>query len=97
VFAKTGAEGVYCVGVPGAELGIAIKVEDGNVRAVPPAVAGVLRELDLISEDDFGALHAYVFQEIANTCGEVTGQLRPSIRLQAVEAEAGASGAADAE
>ena len=94
VFAKMGAEGVYCVGVPGAELGIAIKIEDGSVRAVAPAVAGVLRELDLISEDDFGALHAHVFQEIANTRGEVTGEVRPSIRLRAVEAEAGA--AADA-
>jgi len=86
VFAKTGAEGVYCVGVPGAELGIALKVEDGSVRAVAPAVAGVLRELDLISEDDFGALHAYVFQEVANTRGEVTGQVRPAIRLRAAEA-----------
>jgi L-asparaginase II len=97
VFAKTGAEGVYCVGVPGAELGIALKVEDGSVRAVAPAVAGVLRELDLISEDDFGALHSFVFQEVANTRGEVTGQVRPAIRLRAAEAEAGASGASDAE
>ncbi|HEX2210007.1 MAG TPA: asparaginase [Longimicrobium sp.] len=94
VFAKTGAEGVYCVGVPGAELGIAIKVEDGNVRAVAPAVAGVLRELDLISEDDFGALHAYVFPEVANTRGEVTGQVRPSIGLRPVQVDAAA--AADA-
>ena len=85
VFAKVGAEGVYCVGVPGAELGIAIKVEDGSTRAVPPAVAGVLRELDLISEDDFGALHPYVFHEVGNTRGEVTGQVRPAIRLRAAE------------
>jgi hypothetical protein len=46
----------------------------------------VLRELDLISEDDFGALHPYVFQEVANTRGEVTGEVRPSIRLRAAEA-----------
>jgi L-asparaginase II len=83
MFAKTGAEGVYCVGVPGAELGIALKVEDGSARAIAPAVAGVLRELDLISEDDFGALHSYVFHEVANTRGEVTGEVRPAIRLQA--------------
>lgn len=83
IFPKLGAEGVYCVGVPGAELGIAIKVEDGSTRAVAPAVAGVLRELDLISEDDFGALHPYVFHEVANTRGEVTGEVRPAIRLRA--------------
>jgi len=82
VFAKLGAEGVYCVGVPGAELGIALKVEDGSTRAVAPAVAGVLRELDLISEDDFGALHGFVFHELSNTRGDVTGEVRPAIRLR---------------
>jgi L-asparaginase II len=100
VFAKMGAEGVYCVGVPGAELGIALKVEDGSARAIAPAVAGVLRELDLISEDDFGALHSYVFSEVSNTRGEVTGEVRPSICLHAAEPaapEAAAASDADAE
>jgi L-asparaginase II len=91
VLAKMGAEGVYCVGVPGAELGIALKVEDGTGRAVAPAVAGVLRELDLISEDDFGALHRYVFTEITNTRGEATGEVRPAIRLTPVEPDAPAA------
>jgi L-asparaginase II len=86
LFAKVGAEGVYCVGVPGAELGIALKVEDGSERAVAPAVAGVLRELDLISEDDFGALHRYVFRELSNSRGEVVGEVRPVIRLRAADA-----------
>ncbi|MBB4638771.1 asparaginase [Longimicrobium terrae] len=86
LFAKVGAEGVYCVGSPGAELGIAIKVEDGSTRAVAPAIAGVLREMDLISEDDFGALHRHVFREISNTRGEVTGEVRPSIHLRAADA-----------
>ncbi len=86
LFAKVGAEGVYCVGVPGAELGIALKVEDGSDRAVAPAVAGVLRELDLISEDDFGALHRHVFRELINTRGEVVGEVRPAIRLSAAGA-----------
>jgi L-asparaginase II len=86
LFAKLGAEGVYCVGVPGAELGIAIKVEDGSARAVAPAAAGVLRELDLIEEDDFGALHRQVFRELTNTRGEPTGEVRPAIRLVAAGA-----------
>jgi L-asparaginase II len=82
LFAKVGAEGVYCVGVPGAELGIALKVEDGAARAVAPAIVAVLRELDLISEDDFGALHPHVFPEILNTRGEVVGQIRPRVALR---------------
>lgn len=86
LFGKAGAEGVYCVGVPGAELGIALKVEDGATRAVPSAVLGVLLELDLISEDDFGALHRYAYPEVRNTRGETVGQLRPRIRLRTPDA-----------
>jgi hypothetical protein len=51
----------------------------------------VLRELDLISEDDFGALHSYVFSEVSNTRGEVTGEVRPSICLQPADGPDGAA------
>jgi L-asparaginase II len=86
LFAKVGAEGVYCVGVPGAELGIALKVEDGADRAVAPAILAVLRELDLISEDDFGALHAFAYPELLSTRGEAVGQIRPAVRLRVADA-----------
>jgi hypothetical protein len=42
----------------------------------------VLRQLDLISEDDLGALWSHAFPEIVNTCGDVVGQLRPRIALR---------------
>jgi L-asparaginase II len=86
LFAKVGAEGVYCVGVPGAELGIALKVDDGAARAVAPAILAVLRELDLISEDDFGALHSFAYAELLNTRGEPVGQIRPAVRLRTPDA-----------
>ena len=81
LFAKVGAEGVYCVGVPGAELGIAVKIEDGTQRAVGPAILAILRELDLISEDDLGMLLPHAYPEVLNTRGEVVGQIRPRIDL----------------
>lgn len=86
LFPKVGAEGVYCVGLPGAELGIAVKVEDGATRALGPAVVCLLRELDLISEDDFGMLHAFAFPRLENTRGEPVGELRATIRLRAGDA-----------
>lgn len=82
LFAKVGAEGVYAVGVPGAELGIALKVEDGALRAVAPAILGVLRELDLISEDDLGAMHDLAYPDLTSLRREVVGQLRPRVRLR---------------
>ena len=82
VFAKVGAEGVYCVGVPGAEIGIAMKVEDGSKRAIGPAILSILRELDLISEDDFGALYRHAYPELLNTRGDVVGEIRATFSLR---------------
>lgn len=81
LFAKAGAEGLYCIGVPGAELGVALKIEDGAGRAVAPAVLAVLRQLDLISEDDLGALWSHAYPDLINSCGDVVGQIRPNISL----------------
>lgn len=81
LFAKAGAEGMYFVGVPGAELGLALKIEDGASRAVAPAMLEILRQLDLISEEDLGALWSYAYPEVRNSCGEVIGQIRPKIRM----------------
>jgi L-asparaginase II len=82
LFAKVGAEGVYCVGVPGAELGIAVKIEDGAQRAVGPAILAVLRELDLISEDDLGTLLHHAYPEVLDSRGEVVGQVRARVRME---------------
>ncbi len=45
LFAKVGAEGFYCAGVPAMQLGIALKVEDGAKRAAEPALLAVLRRV----------------------------------------------------
>ncbi len=42
--AKGGAEGLICAAGPGG-LGLALKVEDGNTRAIRPALAELLRRL----------------------------------------------------
>jgi L-asparaginase II len=81
VVAKVGAEGVYCVGIPGAELGVAMKVEDGARRAVGPAILAILRQLDMISEDDLGALYRHAYPELRNTRGETVGQIRANLTL----------------
>lgn len=81
LFAKVGAEGMYFVGSPGAQLGVALKVEDGSSRAVAPAVLSVLRQLELISEDDLGCLSRHAYPDVLNTAGDVVGQIRPAISL----------------
>ena len=82
VFLKVGAEGVYCAGVPGAELGIAIKVEDGAKRAAEPAIVHVLSALGVLTADELAALDAHARPQIRNTRGTVVGEVRTSIQLE---------------
>jgi L-asparaginase II len=83
LFVKTGAEGVYLVGAPGAELGIGIKVEDGATRASEPALVHVLRGLNLLSDDEMAGLGRFVEPVIRNTRGEAVGVIRASVALEA--------------
>lgn len=82
IFAKVGAEGVYCAGVPGAEIGVALKVEDGARRAAEPALIEVLRLLGLLTDEDMGQLDRYARPDVMNTRADTVGSLRAQIELE---------------
>jgi L-asparaginase II len=65
--AKGGAEGLLCAAGNG--LGVALKAEDGNGRALGPAAASFLRQLDL----DLGEL---AVTRVENSRGEAVGEIR---------------------
>ncbi len=64
--AKGGAEGLLCAAGDG--IGVALKVEDGNGRAVGPAAAAFFRHLDL----DLGDLAAVPLE---NSRGQLVGEI----------------------
>jgi L-asparaginase II len=66
--AKGGAEGLMCAAGPRA-LGVALKIEDGNGRAVGPAVAAFLARLGYPVEKLERAT-------VTNSRGEVVGEIR---------------------
>ena len=76
IIVKVGAEGVYCGAVPGAELGIALKVHDGAARAAEPALVAVLQELGLLADDAVAELDRWAEPVIRNTRDETVGRLR---------------------
>ena len=45
VLAKIGADGVYCASLPEAGLGIALKIEDGDMACLGPALLATLQQL----------------------------------------------------
>lgn len=78
IIAKVGAEGVYSAALLEERIGIALKIEDGDMRSAPVALMGVLRAL-VPSGAGLQALDAVVRREelpTRNTRGEVTGVLR---------------------
>jgi L-asparaginase II len=66
--AKGGAEGLLCASSPDG-VGVALKVEDGSMRAVRPALGELLRRLG----HDPGELAAVT---VENSRGEPVGELR---------------------
>jgi len=79
VFAKVGAEGFYCAGVPSMKLGVALKVADGARRAAEPALLAVLQKIDALGAAQIGALDKYVQPKVFNTRHELVGYLRTSL------------------
>ena len=79
VFAKVGAEGFYCAGVPSMKLGIALKVEDGNKRGAEPALLAVLRRVGAITAPDLDHLADYIRPNILNTRQDIVGCIRVNL------------------
>jgi L-asparaginase II len=82
IVAKVGAEGVYCAGVPGAELGVALKVEDGARRAAGPALIAVLRRLGVLTDEESAEVDTYAAPMVRNTRGDAVGVLRTTVELE---------------
>jgi L-asparaginase II len=81
LFAKVGAEGFYCAGIPSMRLGVALKVEDGDKRASEPALLAVLHRIDALGQAQLHELSKYAAPEIVNTRNEVVGLVRTKLNL----------------
>lgn len=82
LIAKAGAEGVYCVGHLEKKLGIVVKIDDGNPRASYPAVMEVLRQLSLVTEEEYEQLKSYAHPDVLNVRGEVVGKVAVQFKLE---------------
>ena len=72
---KTGAEGVYCGAVPGAGVGIALKIDDGASRAAECAMGTVLSGLGCLTRDQSSGL---VGSCVLNVAGKQVGRVLPA-------------------
>jgi L-asparaginase II len=79
---KLGAEGVYCVSVPEEGVGMAVKVEDGGIRAGDSAAVRVLELFGLLEPDEVEALDGFRRSVIQNTLGEDVGEITANFDLE---------------
>jgi len=79
---KLGAEGVYCVSAPEEGLGVAVKVEDGGIRAGDSAAVRVLERFGLLQSQEVEALHGFRRTVLRNTLGEDVGEISANFDLE---------------
>jgi L-asparaginase II len=78
IFVKIGAEGVYCAAVPELGLGIALKCDDGAIRAAEVMVASVLADLFSDDLEIAGRLREAANPVLKNWNGMSVGALQPA-------------------
>lgn len=76
IFAKTGAEGVFCAAVPELGLGIALKCDDGNGRAADAMIAATLARIFAGEPELQTALMGQANRTMRNWNGIAVGDVR---------------------
>lgn len=84
LIAKTGAEGVYCVGLVGMDRGISVKIDDGigSRRAVAPVVLSALEQIGFFEAGMPEELKKFASAPVKNFHGHVVGEVRPVFKLK---------------
>ncbi len=78
LIAKTGAEGVFCVGIPDAQIGIAVKIHDGSQRGMEAIILRVLKIIDCLPDGPGAALKHLEEMDIHNHRNEKIGKIVPA-------------------
>ena len=82
IFAKTGAEGVFCAALPQEGLGIALKCDDGGTRAAEAIVAALLARYLDAGDARRAALMAQANRPLTNWNGIEIGAIRVTEALK---------------
>lgn len=76
---KGGAEGCQVIGLVDAGIAVAVKVEDGSARPLPPLSLAILDRLGLLPDPVPALLQPYLRPAVLNTRGDVVGEV--TVRL----------------
>ncbi len=74
VIGKIGAEGIYCAVVRDKKFALAVKLESGRLDLLAIPVIQILKDLQLINEEEFAALKNFYHQQRLNDRKTVVGE-----------------------
>ncbi len=80
--AKSGAEGVFSIGLKEKGIGITIKVRDGRSRAVKPSVMKVLEQLEVLNSREKEKLKKFIKPPVKNHHDHQVGYLKANFNLK---------------
>lgn len=78
---KSGAEGLFCLGVPGRGIGLAIRIADGSFRAHGVVLASALEQLGLATPEQVETIRAAESPQLRNHNGRLVGEIRAAFTL----------------
>jgi len=82
IVAKSGADAVYCFGLPEKGWGVAMKIADGGSRAIAPAVYRALSQLGHFSDEELQPLASLEQTILKNHRQDVVGNIQGVFDLQ---------------
>jgi L-asparaginase II len=78
---KSGAEGLFCLGVPSRGIGLAIRIADGSFRAHGVVLASALEQLGLATPEQIHAIRNVESPELRNHNGRLVGGVRSAFNM----------------
>ncbi len=81
VIGKVGAEGIYCIALPEKQMGICIKISDGNERGVYPVATHILQQLNVLNAAAMEKLRLWAYPPVKNHKGAIVGYTVPVFDL----------------
>ncbi len=85
IVAKLGAEAVYNVGIVDQGIGICLKIDDGNYRAIDPVIIDILNSLGFITPEELKQLEHRWKPKLYNHRKDIIGELVPVFALSKCE------------
>ena len=72
VLVKNGADGVFSAIIPDEKMVVVVKIKDGNMKAAEIAIAGLLKDLKILDNEEIKKL---ITQPIMNSAGKKSGKM----------------------